>query len=170
MESYLCVCSVAQWWPTLCNPMDYRPPGPSVHRIFKARSGFPFPTTGKLPDPGIDPMSLALVGRFFSTVSSGKTFMLVYCCINWTFFFSHSITLKICFYNNKYISIIIFLQHNFDSCIVFHCIESIFCIGNDVHYQIISKKLLDFSNVIFAVMNSTVIIVTKLLQASLSHS
>ena len=24
-------------WPTLCNPMDYRPPGSSVHRIFQAR-------------------------------------------------------------------------------------------------------------------------------------
>ena len=27
----------AQMWPTLCNPMDYRPPGSSVHRIFQAR-------------------------------------------------------------------------------------------------------------------------------------
>ena len=39
-----------------------------------------------------------------------------------------------------------------------------------MHYQIISIKLLDFSNVIFAVMNSTTIVVTKLLQASLLHS
>lgn len=45
-----------------------------------------------------------------------------------------------------------------------------FSIGNNMHYQIINIKLLDFSNVIFAVMNSTMIIVTKLLQASLLHS
>ena len=145
------------------------PRGPYVHRIFKARSGLPFPTPGTLPDPGIKPMSLVLEGGFFSTMPSGKSFILVYCWIHWTFFL-HSITLKICFYINKYISKIIFLQHNFDSYIVFHCIESMFSIGNNMHYQIINIKLLDFSNVIFAVMNSTMIIVTKLLQASLLHS
>ena len=33
-------------------------------------SGLPFPTPGKFPDPGIEPMSLvypALAGRFFTT-------------------------------------------------------------------------------------------------------
>ena len=34
---YLCLCSVAQLHLTLCNPMDCRPPGSSVHRIFQAR-------------------------------------------------------------------------------------------------------------------------------------
>ena len=29
--------SVAQSCPTLCNPMDYSPPGSSVHGIFQAR-------------------------------------------------------------------------------------------------------------------------------------
>ena len=87
MGSYLYECPVAQLWPTLCNPIDSSPPGPSVHRIFKTRSGLPFPTPGNLTDPGIEPMSLALAGRFFSTMPSGKSFILVYCYINWTFFF-----------------------------------------------------------------------------------
>ena len=51
--------------------------GSSVHGIFQARywSGLPFPTLGDLPDPGIEPTSLAtpaLAGRFFTTVPPGK--------------------------------------------------------------------------------------------------
>ena len=33
----MCACSVAQSCTTLCNPMDYSPPGSSVHRILQAR-------------------------------------------------------------------------------------------------------------------------------------
>ena len=45
-------------------------------------SGLPFPTPGEFPDPGIEPESLAfplfpvspaLAGRFFTTVSPGKS-------------------------------------------------------------------------------------------------
>ena len=32
-----CVCSAAQSCLTLCDPMDYNPPGSSVHGIFQAR-------------------------------------------------------------------------------------------------------------------------------------
>ena len=35
-------------------------------------SGLPFPTPGDLPNPGIEPMSSALAGRFFTTVLLGK--------------------------------------------------------------------------------------------------
>ena len=35
--SISCSCSVAKWCPTLCNPMDYSPPGPSVPGISQAR-------------------------------------------------------------------------------------------------------------------------------------
>ena len=35
-------------------------------------SGLPFPSLLDLPDPGIEPMSPALVGRFFSTEPPGK--------------------------------------------------------------------------------------------------
>ena len=34
---YCCVCSVTKSCLTLCNPMDYSPPGSSVHGIFKTR-------------------------------------------------------------------------------------------------------------------------------------
>ena len=33
----VCVCSVTQLCPTLCNPMDYNPPGSSVLGIFQTR-------------------------------------------------------------------------------------------------------------------------------------
>ena len=39
-------------------------------------SGLPFPTPGDLPNPGIEPMSLAppaLIGRFFTTVPTAKS-------------------------------------------------------------------------------------------------
>ena len=56
---------------TLCNPMDYRLPGSTVHGIFQARiSRLPFPSPGDLPDPGIKPTSSkspALAGGFFTT-------------------------------------------------------------------------------------------------------
>ena len=33
----LCMCLVTQLCPALCNPMDYSPPGTSVHGILHAR-------------------------------------------------------------------------------------------------------------------------------------
>ena len=39
--------TLAQSCLTLCDPMDYSPPGSSVHGIFQARIwGLPFPTPG----------------------------------------------------------------------------------------------------------------------------
>ena len=43
--------------------MDSSPPGSSVHVILQARVGWsqlPFPSTGDLPDPGIEPESSTL--------------------------------------------------------------------------------------------------------------
>ena len=49
----LCVCVylVAQYCPTLCDPIDCSPPDSSVHGIFQARirEWLPFPTPGDLP-------------------------------------------------------------------------------------------------------------------------
>ena len=64
---------VSQSCLTLCGPMDCSPQGSSVHGIFFRQgysSGLPFPSPGDLPNPGIEPMSLAspaLTGGLFTT-------------------------------------------------------------------------------------------------------
>ena len=68
---------VTQLFLTLSNPMDYIPPGSSVHGIFQARilSGLPFPAPGVLPNPGMEPSTLespALKGGFFTAEPPGK--------------------------------------------------------------------------------------------------
>jgi len=47
---------------TLCDPMDCRPSGSSVHGFSRQEywSGLPFPPPGDLPDPGIKPASPTL--------------------------------------------------------------------------------------------------------------
>ena len=70
----MCVCAhVHSVMSDSCDPMDFSPPGSSVHGISQARicNGLPFPPLGDLPNPGIEPTSLvcpALAGRFFTTV------------------------------------------------------------------------------------------------------
>ena len=52
-----------------CDPIDYSPPGSSVYGIHW-ESGLPCPSSGDLPDPGIEPkflLSPVLAGRFFTT-------------------------------------------------------------------------------------------------------
>ena len=69
---------VVVWWlhqvQHFCDPMDYSPPGSSVHSISQARilDWLPFPSPGDLPDPGIKPASPALTGRFFTIEPPGK--------------------------------------------------------------------------------------------------
>jgi len=67
---------VVQLCLTLYDPIDYSPPGFFVHGISQARKldGLPFPFPGDLPDPGIEPTSPALAGRFFTTVSQEGIF------------------------------------------------------------------------------------------------
>jgi len=38
-------------------------------------SGLPFPSSEGLPNPGIDPASLVLTGRFFTTEPPGKPYI-----------------------------------------------------------------------------------------------
>ena len=68
---------VTQLCPTLCDPNDYIAHS-SVHRIPRQEywSGFPFPSAGDLPDPGIEPVSLELAGRYFTTEPPGKPSLL----------------------------------------------------------------------------------------------
>ena len=65
------LCSVVQLCLTLCNPMDYGPPGSSMGLYrWEYWSGLPFPPPEDFPDPGIQPVSLAspaLTGGFFTT-------------------------------------------------------------------------------------------------------
>ena len=51
---------VKQSCPNLCDPMDYHPPGSSVHGISQQEywSGFPLPPTGDLPTQGSNPCLL----------------------------------------------------------------------------------------------------------------
>ena len=71
------VCSVTQSFPTLCNPMDCSPPGPSVQGISQASilEWAAVSSPGALPDPGIETVSLAspaLAGGFFTIVLPEK--------------------------------------------------------------------------------------------------
>ena len=68
----VCVClythACVELCPTLCDPMDCSPPDFSVRG-----SGLPFPSSGDLPDPGMEPASLAwpeLAGGFFIACST----------------------------------------------------------------------------------------------------
>ena len=70
----VCVYLVAQYCPTLCNPIDCSQQDSSVHGIFQARilEWLPFPTPEDLSDPGIKPTFPALAGVFFITAPPGK--------------------------------------------------------------------------------------------------
>ena len=70
----------AQSYPTLCDPMDtrfiYIAHWVSLSMEFSRQeywSELLFSTPGDLPDPGIEPMSPALAGKFFTTVLRGKS-------------------------------------------------------------------------------------------------
>ena len=65
---------ITQLCPTLCSPMVYSPPGPSVHGIFQEIlwSGSPFPIPGDLLNTEIKPASPALAVGFFTIAPPGK--------------------------------------------------------------------------------------------------
>ena len=73
--------------PALCDPMDYSPPGSSVHGILQARilEWTTISFSGDLPNPGIEPASLMspkLAGSFFTTGAAWEAHMHVYMHIN----------------------------------------------------------------------------------------
>ena len=69
-----CVCLVVQLCLTLCDPMDYNASGSSVHGFPRQEhwGGLPFPFPGDLPNPGIEPGSLALQADSLPSESRGK--------------------------------------------------------------------------------------------------
>ena len=66
-----CSCLVTKSFLTLCNPMDCRLAGFSLHRLSRQEywNELPFPSPGGLPNPGTELASLALAGEFFTTES-----------------------------------------------------------------------------------------------------
>ena len=64
----------AQWHLTLCDPMDYRPPGSYVYGIPQVRilEWVAIISLGDLPDPGIKPMFPALQADSLPSEPPGK--------------------------------------------------------------------------------------------------
>ena len=73
--NFLCgTCSVAQSCPILCDPMDYSPPGSSVHEIFQAKIlkwVAIFFSRGLSPPRDRTHVS-CVTGRFFTAEPPGK--------------------------------------------------------------------------------------------------
>ena len=66
-SSLVHVCLVAQYCATLCNPTDCRPPGSSIHGIFKARilAWVAIPYSRDLPESVAEPVSCFFcIGRW----------------------------------------------------------------------------------------------------------
>ena len=70
---------------TLCDPMDCVAHQAPLSMGFARQeywSGLSFPSPGDLPNPGIEPGSPALEGRFFTTAPPGKPIVLGVHAIN----------------------------------------------------------------------------------------
>ena len=79
MLGSLCAVLSLQSCPTLCDPMDYNPPGSSVQQ--ENWSGLLRPPPGDLPDPGMKLTSLkcpAFAVRFFTTSQLGNPLCSLY--------------------------------------------------------------------------------------------
>ena len=68
---------VAPPCPTVCNPVDYSPPGSSVHGILQARilEWVAISFFRDLPDPGIEPRSPVLQADSLPTEPPGKPYI-----------------------------------------------------------------------------------------------
>ena len=68
-----CVCSVAEFCPTLCDPMDCSSSGSTVHRISQARMlEWVSVSYSRGPSWPESPVAPALAGEFFTTVPPGE--------------------------------------------------------------------------------------------------
>ena len=61
---------------TLCDPMTIAHQAPLSVEFSRQEhwSGLPFPSLGDLPNPGTEPVSPALAGRFFTTEPPGMPY------------------------------------------------------------------------------------------------
>ena len=73
-HAVLCLTQLTQLSLTLCDPMDYSPPGPSAHRDSQSRilEWIAMLSSGDLPDPGIEPVSTVLQVDSLPSESPGK--------------------------------------------------------------------------------------------------
>ena len=73
-------CLCAPSCPTLCDPMDYRLPGSSIHGIFEVRilGQVAISSSKGSYQPGIEPTSPVSAGGFFTTEAPGKPIMEYY--------------------------------------------------------------------------------------------
>ena len=96
-------CLVTKLWPTLCNPRDCSPPGSTVHGILQARivERVVISFSRDLPDPGIEPRSPALAGRFFTIWATREAL---------SFVLSHLRCLLICTFFPPYKLKLVFLR------------------------------------------------------------
>ena len=81
INKVVCVCMCTQSCPTLCDPQTPLCMGSSGKEYW---SGFPFPTAGDLPEPGIKPTSLvspALADEYFTAVPHRKSINKVACVL-----------------------------------------------------------------------------------------
>ena len=79
-------CLVAQWDPTLCDPMGYSPSGSSVHGILQARIlEWAAISCSRGASRLTDRTRVSCIGRFFTAAPPGKptrgvTYALIYGC------------------------------------------------------------------------------------------
>ena len=102
--TYICMCADTQSCQMLCDPMDYSPPGSSLHGISQPRiwSRLPFPPPADLPIPGIEPVFyISCIGRqiIYHQCHLGRPIYLfihthihTHICI---YIFSNSLTLQV---------------------------------------------------------------------------
>ena len=73
-----CVTLLTPWTATLQAPLSMGFPRqdlltfPQKVKVFRVRSGLPFPSPGHLPKQGLEPASPTLAGGFFTAKSPGK--------------------------------------------------------------------------------------------------
>ena len=82
MYVLICCCLVAKSCPTLCDLIDYSPPGSSVQFPRQEYwNGLSFLSPGNFPDLGIESTSPAWAGRFFTSESPGQACVYICVCV-----------------------------------------------------------------------------------------
>ena len=79
----VCLCLVVRLCVTLCDRMDYNPPGPSIHGIFQARIlewvAISFSIGSSRPRDQTCLSFMSCIDRCFTTLPRGKPQMFTYC-------------------------------------------------------------------------------------------